>query len=636
MNKKTIISNTILFVVIVAFIMAFSAVFGQKNVLIGVTTVTAMLMFLERDLTIHPVSNTAKLVVLNLLIGVAAFLAGLNMWLAVPINFISMFIISYSFLYSLRTPLYLPFSLQYLFILAFPVSIDQMPLRLASLLFGALAIMGLQMLVNKNKIAKSGSKKVQAICTALIEKIEQVKKGDNTDSLNEQIAADISSLRSMIYDKREKGFYLTEEGQIKLNLSASLEKINLLLNKTATEELPPKILDDLVRCLQLASAKLDPKQPQENRQDSFFDILSKYKSGHTHSLLVLSILNNIDFLKDNLTALESVKKKSPNMMKTIEQIPLNFRKSGLKDTPSHTKSMKLSYAVRMALGISISGLIVDLFDWSEGRWMMFTVFSVVIPIYEQSRQKMRDRIFATVVGSILVVILFTIFQDATTRSILLMVGGYLMNYIKAYRYSTIIVTFSAIGAAALVTDATEILTIHRIGLVIAGIILALLINKFVLPYKQQDATNDLETMYTDVINEMMKEVIEKAKDAGTHHGIKNLLMVTSMIEERIKLHHHESKTDPNVEWLQHQRLAACTLYELYSWMEKYGVKESAVSVIVSSLQGLLGRAENDYSLKAAISKLKEQIGAASNIQDQMTLNMILEITTELEGARAAR
>ena len=45
-----------------AFVLTFKAIFGDDNTLIGVTTITAMLMFLSRDLTVSPLRNTLKLI----------------------------------------------------------------------------------------------------------------------------------------------------------------------------------------------------------------------------------------------------------------------------------------------------------------------------------------------------------------------------------------------------------------------------------------------------------------------------------------------------------------------------------------------------------------------------------------------
>lgn len=633
MNKKTIITNTILFVLIVGFIMGFGAVFGNENILIGVSTITAMLMLLERDLTSRPIGNTLKFIALNLFIGIGAFLAGFNVWLAIPIHFIVMFVVSYSLLFNLKNPLYLPFSLQYLFILASPVPMDLMPMRIAALVVGALAIMGIQMLANKNKITKSGDKKIQAICTSLIDKIDCLKKGEDHVKVDEKIVEDIAGLRSIIYDKREENYYLTEEGRLKLNISAALEKMNMLLDNLSKDEAQAVILEDVHQCLLLASEAVQDKNAVDKFNTYYSNMLAKYKEEHNHSLIVLRMLNNVDFLRSSLADIQDLSKKQTNVVKNLEQIPKKFQKMTISTAPSHTNSIKLSYAVRMAVGITLSGFIVDFFEIHEGRWMMFTVLSVIIPLYEQSRQKMRDRIFATIIGAILVTGFFTLFQGDIMRSILIMTAGYLMNYIKVYRYSTILVTFSAIGAAALVTGTTEILTLNRILLVISGVILALLINKFILPYKLDDANRDLQSMYEDTIHEMLKEVHDKVHREGNEHGIKNLLLITTMIEDRLKLNNQESHSDQGINWLKHQRRIACTLYELYGWIVRNGITEKNVEAVSSRIDLLMDRSVDADTLSKTADALDAHIHIMPRIEDRMVASMILDVTEEMKALK---
>src|SRR3712207_7723725 len=64
-----------------------------------------------------------------------SFIASKNLFVGIPINFIAMFIIGFLFCYDLKTNLYIPFGLQYLFMLSVPVSnaqIDRKSTRLNS------------------------------------------------------------------------------------------------------------------------------------------------------------------------------------------------------------------------------------------------------------------------------------------------------------------------------------------------------------------------------------------------------------------------------------------------------------------------------------------------------------------------
>ena len=55
MNKKLVISKSVTFIFVVVYVVLFKLIFGDENSLVGVTTITAALMFLGKDLTLSPV-----------------------------------------------------------------------------------------------------------------------------------------------------------------------------------------------------------------------------------------------------------------------------------------------------------------------------------------------------------------------------------------------------------------------------------------------------------------------------------------------------------------------------------------------------------------------------------------------------
>ena len=122
MNKKKIITNTVIFIFVMIFILGFKAVFGTENTLIGVSSITATFMLLGRDFTGQPLKNTLMFIGINLLMGLGTAVADMNIWLAIPINFIVVYAFSYIFTYNLREPLYFPFGLQYVFLISSPVT----------------------------------------------------------------------------------------------------------------------------------------------------------------------------------------------------------------------------------------------------------------------------------------------------------------------------------------------------------------------------------------------------------------------------------------------------------------------------------------------------------------------------------
>ncbi|MCR8746325.1 FUSC family protein [Romboutsia lituseburensis] len=626
MDKKTILSKTMLFIFIVAFVIFFKTIFGDENTLVGVTTITATLMLLHRDLTLSPLKNTARLIVLNLFIGISSVLAASNMWLGIPVNFITLFTISYLLCYSLRNSMYLPFSLQYLFLLANPIPQNLISIRLASLVFGALVIMFAQIIANKNKIKKSGDKILISICNSILYKIELLKTNGDISTLKEDINLQLNSFRSMIYDKRESDFYLTEEARIKLNLSVSLESINMLLDKINDLSEVAFIINNLELFLEEVKAVLQDND-YEKLSKKMKHLLVECEDEGIDDLYSLQMLDSIILLCDSIGELRNLDKSNFNKIHRIGKKPENFKHSIFKIAFSKTKSIRFCYAIRVATGITLGAFIMDYFKFTEGRWIVFTLLSLINPIYEVSKSKTKDRIVATLIGAVIILVLFGIFKDSTSRLVIIMLTGYISNYTVKYKYSMICTTVSAIGSAALVGNVQE-LTIDRILFVLIGMALAILINAFVLPYRLEDSINELKEMYDSVIKEMISEIYNIANGNKQINTIKNLFIITSFIENKAMLNSQISKNEISAKIIKEQRLLVTNVYELYTWIAKEKINPKYANKILSSVNQLI--INQGESLENKFETIQKYISEIKDLKTKITLSSVLIILQEIK------
>ena len=58
----------------------------------------------------------------------------------------------------------------------------------------------------------------------------------------------------------------------------------------------------------------------------------------------------------------------------------------------------------------------------------------------QYKSKVKDRILATLIGAVIIIILFSIFKGQNARLLIVMVTGYLQSYVNEYKYRMIFVT----------------------------------------------------------------------------------------------------------------------------------------------------------------------------------------------------
>ena len=629
MDKKLIVSKTVTFIAIIAFIVAFKLIFGEKNTLIGVTTVTATLMFLERDLSLSPIRNTIKLILINLLIGISSYLVISNMYLGVIINFFTLFLISYNFCYNLRNPLYLPFTLQYLFLLANPVDNQELLIRIAALVFGAIVIMLAQILVNKNKLSKSGNKLLENVCDSIVNKIEYKEQYDLVDDGVEKVNQSIDAFRTMVYDKREYNYYLTEEGRLKLNLSVALENIHSMIHDTNLDSIDNDILKTLKLLIKEVKLLLNNSKDNIDEHDVTLYMQKLFKiceEKDIDDLLNLQLLDSMLLLSDTIKSLRSLDKKQYNIVDRSHEISKLFEDKAIKSFFMDKKSIRFCYAMRVAICITIGTFIMQYFNLSEGRWILFTLLSLITPLYEASKSKTKDRIFATIIGSIIIFILFSIFKDPTSRMLIILATGYLNGYANQYRYSTIFVTISAIGSAALLGN-VEVLTINRIFFVFVGIVMAILANRYIFPYKLKDSMMQLKNMYHETIINMLKEIKNLVEGNKQPTTMKNLIVLTSLIDAKARGDEKIANLPSYSKIISERRSLVANIYELYIWILRGEIKSQSQKEILNSLKDLINYSDEDISSK--VTQIEYGITIAKDIDTKIILSSIIVILKEL-------
>lgn len=613
MSKKLIISQTILFIFIMAFVLIFKGIFGAENTLIGVATITAMLMLLQKDLTLSPVKNTILLVLLNLLIGAGATIADKNMWVAIPINLIITFILTYTLSYNLAKPVYLPFSLEYLFLLTNPVSNDKLGMRFLALIVGAIMIMVIQLVVNRNNVLKRGNKLLVKACDDMIEKLKKQSLGTKDANLNSSIEGSLSSFRQVIYNKREQQFYLTEESRIKLNIAVALEKMSALL-----DELDYKNDKDTILAIEKSLEKIKGYLNDESTIDEKeINAIKNYDGRDIKDITALKVLNNMSFIYDALYEIKKLDKNNYNLVNKIHDIPEGFKLRHRITANYNARSAKFSYAVRFSIGMALSLFIMDYLHIVEARWIAFTIQALVTPVYEMSKTKTKDRLFATVCGVIIVEILFHIFKDVTSRSLILMLSGYISGYIKQYRYNLICITISAMGSAALLTN-TNTIALYRIVFVVIGTILAILINKFILPYDMKKDNKMLKLMYYNVVKEMLNK-LKHAYNGKEEQEMSNLFIVTSFISERLKANNID-KEDSNSEIIANERNLICSIYELYMKLKNY---DGDIKLLDSVFERLIK--EEHKSEEIYEKNLEKYINGSHSLDEKLVLSNMIEV-----------
>ncbi|WP_024615972.1 FUSC family protein [Clostridium sp. Ade.TY] len=317
-NKKQLIGNLLMMVAIMIFIGIFSKFFGSSNTLVGVTILTAALMFTSMDVSLKFKDAIASIILVFTLMGVTSYVGMLNAFIGIPLNFISVFIIIYTFSNKLESRAYLPFMLCYVFMQGTPIKeINEFFIRIAALFIGSIIV-------------------------------------------------------AIVY-------YFTHK-----------------------------------------KAKDDDNRSIKEMFSTAFDI----------------------------------------------------------------KSIQANFALRMAIGITIAMFVGTYFGFEKGMWISTTVLSLTQPYYEQTKEKIPQRIFGTVVGAIAFIIIFYYIVPKSLDSMAVLVISYIYMFVKPYKYQMIFTTLNALSAAMILFNFTVSVPM-RIVFMLVGIVIAIIVNKSMMHVEEK-------------------------------------------------------------------------------------------------------------------------------------------------------
>lgn len=155
-TPKKMVINFFILLFIMAFIGAFTSIFGADNNLIGVTAITAILMFLGRDIGYRTKESVLITIFLFTFIGIITSVSRhLNLVFVFVISLVSIFIIMYlTFQPHIDFKLYLPFMLLYVFLDGNPVKGSYAPRIIGCIVAGILIALTMY-LTTKKKEEKS-------------------------------------------------------------------------------------------------------------------------------------------------------------------------------------------------------------------------------------------------------------------------------------------------------------------------------------------------------------------------------------------------------------------------------------------------------------------------------------------------
>ncbi len=474
--KKQIISNAFLFLSIMVYVVLFKTIFGQSNLMVGVTVLIIGLVTSEKDMTQNLKLLFIKLLFILLYMGLASYLITVSAFLTMLISIPFIFFMTYWTTINGKKTYHFPYLLGYLFLLlSAPVSdIKMLPGRLISLAIGALLIVLLQYVMNKDTYKKILKNENETALELVEKRIDRILSQDYSIHPEEIDVLKLGMKRFMkvTFERRNLRTTLTTDSMYRVSEIISLHKIYYLLT----------------------------------------DVSNYYEAGETSEELLLDLKLLVQGLKNEDYAIAAKifdkwdEKVLPDFMQKIKQALKILKLSEQDVYPEYkenilhqifqidTKSLSFKFAMRVTILLSAALFYTTFFNLEYGRWLCFTLLALVQPSYEESNKKTWMRFTGTLFGVILFLILFTIFKSSTSRTLIVMITSYVNMFFNRYDYKMIATTIQSLGAAVIGTTGL-IVAQNRVGFVLLGGIVAFLGNRYLFTIREKEAHTYLMDLY---------------------------------------------------------------------------------------------------------------------------------------------
>ena len=140
----------------------------------------------------------------------------------------------------------------------------------------------------------------------------------------------------------------------------------------------------------------------------------------------------------------------------------------------------VAYCVKLSVGLGIAMLLTDVFHLQKGMWISITVMSLTQVEYAVTKWRTKSRIFGTVIGFVLFLLLFRVLIPPQYAGIAAMVMGYLYTFISKYVVQIMFITVSSLSVAQSLF-ALSVSMPMRLGFIIIGVFIVFGIQYMKLP-----------------------------------------------------------------------------------------------------------------------------------------------------------
>jgi len=534
MNIKRFKLPLIFAVLSVVLMGLYKTIFGVENTIIGLIIAMASYAFLRLDLTSYPIYKSMIFLILNLFLAISAYISAINPFAGLIINFLILFTVSFIYTTEFKNVISYIFLLLYVYMLEYPISLDELPRRLVAMGVGVFIIIGIHILFNRRNFKKNSNNIIIRSIRNIQKEICHIINESYREKENIYIDSELRKLLILIEGRNNNKFIENHKDDIYFNIVLILERINSIINKVGKVNSKSKdvidYLNSLNHDLENITLFLERKVECINEEK---DDLSKPFMINNWTEKEYAFLGEctelIRLLEKNINNLYEYSRKKPR--KRIK-VKFNLKELLIGNSSLKMKDLRVAYSLKLAIAVSLIMFIVDLFKIHQGRWIVTSVYVVIQPYEEETLTKAIKRFKGTIIGVIIYISIFTFFPHIIPLELLLLILMFLYFVQKDYEKKVVCTALMTLSLG-LSRSTVGSLAFYRFFFVIIGIVIALMVNKLIFPQSVKNSIYDLKERYLELTNKLLCELKSILYEEKYNENTIKLLLDCNLIESKL-------------------------------------------------------------------------------------------------------
>lgn len=522
MDGRTLLGKTVTFLVICVFMAVFVLLFGTNYVLVGITVATAAMIMLAKDMSVRPVSNLFSVMAFMVMMGVGAFLASIDPYLGLVMNFVTVFCIVFLSMQDLKSPTHFPMLLIYATMVTLPITVEQMPDRLLILAVSSIFIVGLNVLVNHGSRRRSSHRGVERICAEIRRCADEAAAGGSPDI--DTLGEMCTEVNRGMYDRLKSHFFTTPRDRRVMDLVVSLMDLGRSVCQTERDPEALRGIVAVMRAVESHEQGLIDASEVSRTIDGFLS--SSPAISHTSAIALRDIASELTELESGITG-DYGSGRRPK----INALIWSLREEARRD------SARFTFSVRMALMFALTAFAWEYWAWDGAKILLFTVVAMVVPYLEDSRRMSAMRLSGTLLGvGVFILVAYLAAGNWMALGCVGLAAGYAYVLLDSGRYDRKMFFYTLlVMIVSLMTSPSDNMAEERVLFTLAGIFVAGVANRVVLPYRVSDENMELAVRSLAISRERIRnirDVVDGREDAEEEAG---LSVISASISQKMRL-----------------------------------------------------------------------------------------------------